>query len=98
MSYGFIARGASTGSVSAAVMRGPMVSKVTTQLISGTDWGELDYLVVDLPPVRSRVQSACRAPRDSRQSRALALRDAYRALVTCTSRSAKRTRSRPRSS
>lgn len=50
MSYGFIAKGASTGSVSAAVMRGPMVGKVVTQLISGTDWGELDYLLVDLPP------------------------------------------------
>eukprot|EP00966_Prymnesium_polylepis_P061820 1434649-Prymnesium_polylepis.2 len=50
MSYGFIAKGASAGHVSAAVMRGPMVGKVVTQLLSGTDWGELDYLLVDLPP------------------------------------------------
>jgi len=51
MSYGFVAKGASAGRVSAAVMRGPMLSKVVTQLISGTDWGHLDYLLVDLPPV-----------------------------------------------
>ena len=32
MSYGFIAKGASRGEVSAAVMRGPMVGKVVTQV------------------------------------------------------------------
>ena len=32
MSYGFIAKGASQGHVSAAVMRGPMVGKVVTQV------------------------------------------------------------------
>ena len=50
MSYGFIAKGASTGRVPAAVMRGPMVGKVVQQMLSGTAWGELDYLLVDLPP------------------------------------------------
>ncbi|WP_028296404.1 Mrp/NBP35 family ATP-binding protein [Olivibacter sitiensis] len=30
--------------------RGPMVSAAIKQLFSDADWGELDYLVVDLPP------------------------------------------------
>ena len=56
MSYGFIAKGASTGRVPAAVMRGPMVGKVVGQMLSGTEWGELDYLLVDLPPGTGDVQ------------------------------------------
>ena len=56
MSYGFVAKGASTGKVPAAVMRGPMVGKVVSQLLSGTDWGDLDYLLVDLPPGTGDVQ------------------------------------------
>ena len=30
--------------------RGPMVSTAVKQLFNDTDWGELDYLIVDLPP------------------------------------------------
>ena len=30
--------------------RGPMASKALNEMISGTHWGELDYLIVDLPP------------------------------------------------
>lgn len=30
--------------------RGPMVSSAVKQLFNDADWGELDYLVVDLPP------------------------------------------------
>jgi Mrp family chromosome partitioning ATPase len=56
MSYGFIAKGASTGRVPAAVMRGPMVGKVVGQMLSGTEWGDLDYLLVDLPPGTGDVQ------------------------------------------
>jgi ATP-binding protein involved in chromosome partitioning len=33
---------------SAAILRGPMVSQIVSQLIQGTDWGELDYLFVDM--------------------------------------------------
>lgn len=34
----------------AAVMRGSMVTGLIAQLMTQTDWGELDYLVLDLPP------------------------------------------------
>jgi len=34
----------------AAVMRGPMAGRVVTQLLKGTDWGDLDVLVLDMPP------------------------------------------------
>lgn len=32
------------------VLRGPMTSKAIHQLIRDADWGELDYLIIDLPP------------------------------------------------
>lgn len=34
----------------AIVWRGPMASKALTQMVSDVDWGELDYLLIDLPP------------------------------------------------
>jgi ATP-binding protein involved in chromosome partitioning len=34
----------------AVVWRGPMVSSALRQFINETDWGELDYLVLDMPP------------------------------------------------
>ncbi|MFI5220804.1 MAG: Mrp/NBP35 family ATP-binding protein [Bacteroidia bacterium] len=34
----------------AVVWRGPMVSSALTQFINECDWGELDYLILDLPP------------------------------------------------
>jgi ATP-binding protein involved in chromosome partitioning len=35
---------------SAVVWRGPMASSAIKQFISDVDWGELDYLVIDMPP------------------------------------------------
>ena len=34
----------------AVVWRGPMVSSALRQFVSDCDWGELDYLILDLPP------------------------------------------------
>ena len=34
----------------AVVWRGPMVSSAIKQFVSDVDWGELDYLVIDMPP------------------------------------------------
>ncbi len=44
-SIGFI-----TDPLSSISWRGPMTSKALYQLISLTNWGELDYLIVDTPP------------------------------------------------
>lgn len=34
----------------AIVWRGPMASKALTQMFADADWGELDYMIIDLPP------------------------------------------------
>lgn len=34
----------------ALIWRGPMITKAINELLEGTDWGELDVLVIDLPP------------------------------------------------
>src|SRR6058998_461823 len=46
MSIGFF-----LGSEDAAVVwRGPMLHKALTQFLEDVDWGQLDYLLIDLPP------------------------------------------------
>ncbi len=39
----------------AIVWRGPMASSAFKQFLSDTDWGELDYLFIDLPPGTSDI-------------------------------------------
>jgi ATP-binding protein involved in chromosome partitioning len=50
MSIGFLAP-----SDSAIVWRGPMASSALKQFITDVDWGELDYLLIDLPPGTSDI-------------------------------------------
>src|SRR5207244_741584 len=45
MSMGFV-----VPATQAVIWRGPMVHRAITQFLTDLDWGELDYLVIDLPP------------------------------------------------
>jgi ATP-binding protein involved in chromosome partitioning len=38
------------------VWRGPMLNSVIQQFLRNVDWGELDYLIIDLPPGTGDVQ------------------------------------------
>ncbi|MDZ4815456.1 MAG: Mrp/NBP35 family ATP-binding protein [Verrucomicrobiota bacterium] len=39
-----------------AILRGPMVTRYTQQLLRFTKWGELDFLILDLPPGTGDIQ------------------------------------------
>ena len=51
MSFGFI-----NSENAPAVWRGPMVSRMTQQFFEDVVWGELDYLILDLPPGTGDIQ------------------------------------------
>ncbi len=51
MSMGFL-----LDDTSPAILRGPMVTRYTQQFLRQVDWGELDYLILDLPPGTGDIQ------------------------------------------
>lgn len=51
MSMGFV-----TSERTPAIWRGPMASGALQQLLTQTNWGQLDYLIVDMPPGTGDIQ------------------------------------------
>ena len=51
MSFGFI-----SGNETPVIWRGPLVSRMTEQFFRDVEWGNLDYLVLDLPPGTGDIQ------------------------------------------
>lgn len=51
MSMGFL-----TSKETPVVWRGPMATKLVQQFLGSVDWGDLDYLLVDLPPGTGDIQ------------------------------------------
>ena len=45
-----ISMGMLTGDDNPAILRGPMVGKYLKMFVGSVDWGQLDYLILDLPP------------------------------------------------
>ena len=51
MSMGFL-----LDDTSPAILRGPMVTRYTQQFLRQVDWGDLDFLILDLPPGTGDIQ------------------------------------------
>ena len=51
MSFGFI-----NNDNNATIWRGPMVARLTQQFFNDVEWGDLDYLIIDLPPGTGDIQ------------------------------------------
>ena len=51
MSFGFI-----SGNDTPVIWRGPLVSRMTEQFFNDVHWGDLDYLILDLPPGTGDIQ------------------------------------------
>ena len=53
MSIGFLVDEASP-----MVWRGPMVTQALEQLLKNTEWNDVDYMIVDLPPGTGDIRSS----------------------------------------
>ncbi len=51
MSFGLI-----SGNQAPTIWRGPLVAKITEQFLEDVEWGELDFLILDLPPGTGDIQ------------------------------------------
>ncbi|MBC8197397.1 MAG: Mrp/NBP35 family ATP-binding protein [Candidatus Marinimicrobia bacterium] len=51
MSFGFV-----SGNDAPTIWRGPLVSRMTQQFFDDVNWGELDFLILDLPPGTGDIQ------------------------------------------
>ena len=51
MSFGFI-----SGNETPVIWRGPLVSRMTEQFFMDVEWGDLDFLILDLPPGTGDIQ------------------------------------------
>ena len=51
MSFGFI-----SGNDTPVIWRGPLVARMTEQFFRDVEWGNLDYLILDLPPGTGDIQ------------------------------------------
>src|SRR5262249_57681387 len=51
-----VSMGMFLGETTPVIWRGPMVTKLITEFLRNVEWGELDVLVLDLPPGTGDVQ------------------------------------------
>ena len=51
MSFGFI-----SGNDTPVIWRGPLVSRMTEQFFKDVEWGNLDIMILDLPPGTGDIQ------------------------------------------
>ena len=51
MSFGFI-----SGNDTPVIWRGPLVSRMTEQFFKDVEWGDLDFMILDLPPGTGDIQ------------------------------------------
>ena len=51
MSFGFIC-----GNETPVIWRGPLVSRMTEQFFKDVEWGDLDFMILDLPPGTGDIQ------------------------------------------
>ena len=52
----YISMGIMTASSAPVIMRAPMAVKAISQFLTGVLWGDLDYLIIDLPPGTGDIQ------------------------------------------